>query len=407
MQFVTCRSFIQRRVIQQHSSLVAVSSLHLMSQQKQFSSCCCSNTTMIGRFSAAMTTASASSATTSNNCSAVIPSCTTSIRTAIQEVRAGDWLCANCGENNFRFRTTCNLCSKPRSGPSGGANGQTIGDVLSTPPTGLETSSSTSNSASSSSAAGGAAALDRSGRQHQKQPHERNIGDWQCPVCQCLNFKFRSECFSCREARPASERPPKGMELTEANMKPGDWKCTECAAINFRGRTACFTCRCARSPAAMTAGGVSGAGVRRTTSMAHGGTDSFRKRGGGSGGSGGGASGSTRMKPGDWICLSCSEMNFADRAACFRCNSPRGDARGYQPSGAPAHRTSHGVGDAVMEGDWMCPGCGTNNFRRRIDCVKCKMAKPPRAPREQPATPAEQSQAKNTNEKPEDPVDDL
>jgi hypothetical protein len=270
------------------------------------------------------------------------------IRTAMTEVRPGDWLCANCGENNFRFRTHCNLCSKPRSP---GAEGSNAG----------EDSNNNSNSRPSN----------RSSSNRGSSTQQRGFGDWTCGTCNSLNFKFRTECYSCREPRSAADiaaaaaasretRGPKGSDLTEANMKPGDWKCTDCGSINFRGRASCFTCRTPKSSSAVTKAG-----------------------GGGDAVDAGGRSRAKDMKKGDWLCQSCSEHNFADRAACFRCGLPRGEAKGYQPTGDESSAKnvsrrpprSAAEEQPAMEGDWMCSECGTNNFRRRMICYKCKKPK--------------------------------
>lgn len=351
MQFLSLRStqVINKRVVgavvapallQQTCNIVSNNAASpnatslLRSNRSMSSSCnCCSSTTTV----------------------AAVPLTTTAVRTAMTEVRPGDWLCANCGENNFRFRSTCNLCSKPRSpNAAGGGSNNADGDV------------------SSSS---------RPPRFNNNNNIQRGFGDWTCKTCNSLNFKFRTECYSCREPRSpadiaaaaaaaAANRPgggnKKGSDLTEANMKPGDWKCTECNAINFRGRAACFTCRTPKSSSAITAAG--GDGNNNNTSAN---SRPSPKR---------------EMKRGDWLCQSCSEHNFADRAACFRCGLPRGDAKGYEPAGGENSTNSNnkvegrgerskGTEEPTKEGDWMCAECGTNNFRRRVICFKCKKAK--------------------------------
>jgi hypothetical protein len=51
--------------------------------------------------------------------------------------------------------------------------------------------------------------------------------------------------------------------------------------------------------------------------------------GGGMGGGGmGGGGGGGGSRPGDWICGSCSNNNFAWRTECKRCNAPGGNGGG-------------------------------------------------------------------------------
>merc|ERR1712107_940571 len=73
-----------------------------------------------------------------------------------------------------------------------------------------------------------------------------------------------------------------------------------------------------------------------------------------------GANGSTKTKPGDWICQDCQNVNFSNRNSCNRCGgSRRGTTRlGMKP------------------GDWICPNCGDLVFASRSQCKMCDTAKP-------------------------------
>lgn len=251
--------------------------------------------------------------------------------------KPGDWLCANCGENNFRFRSHCNLCSRPRattdSSPAGSAS-----DVAASP------------------------------------KGERHNLDWDCPVCKSVNFKFRSECYSCREPKPASaashapsaEDGGAGRGGSPSSFAPraGDWTCNECNTVNFRSRPRCFSCRAARPANAHTARG----GAATATAAAE-----------GSSGPGG-----VTLRRGDFLCVACGEHNYASRTACFRCGEAKGESQIYK-GGADADRNSSAsrepkpaapAGAEMMAGDWMCPSCNHINFRRRMQCMHCKMSRP-------------------------------
>eukprot|EP01010_Urceolus_cornutus_P000934 NODE_1444_length_913_cov_267.218750_g1115_i0.p1 GENE.NODE_1444_length_913_cov_267.218750_g1115_i0~~NODE_1444_length_913_cov_267.218750_g1115_i0.p1 ORF type:complete len:272 (+),score=52.27 NODE_1444_length_913_cov_267.218750_g1115_i0:52-816(+) len=74
-------------------------------------------------------------------------------------------------------------------------------------------------------------------------------------------------------------------------------------------------------------------------------------------------------RPGDWICASCTHMNFACRQACQRCSSPRPDANGNvatNPTQVP------------KAGDWYCGNvaCSNLNFAKRTVCNKCGSPQP-------------------------------
>ncbi|CAA6671214.1 unnamed protein product [Spirodela intermedia] len=80
--------------------------------------------------------------------------------------RESDWTCPNCGNNNFSFRTVCNMrkCNTPRPG---------------TQPSKLENSKSSK----------------------PKMPE----GSWKCEKCNNINYPFRTKCNrqNCGAERPA------------------------------------------------------------------------------------------------------------------------------------------------------------------------------------------------------------
>ncbi|URE33596.1 RanBP2-type zinc finger protein [Musa troglodytarum] len=82
------------------------------------------------------------------------------------EGRENDWTCPNCGNNNFSFRTVCNMrkCNTPRPGSQG---------------------SKSENSKSSK----------------PKMPE----GSWKCEKCNNINYPFRTKCNrqNCGAEKPS------------------------------------------------------------------------------------------------------------------------------------------------------------------------------------------------------------
>jgi len=63
---------------------------------------------------------------------------------------------------------------------------------------------------------------------------------------------------------------------------------------------------------------------------------------------------------GDWTCNACSNLNFASRQVCNRCQGPKPP---------PAEL-------GAREGDWMCPACNNHNYSKRMACNKCQGPRP-------------------------------
>ena len=90
-------------------------------------------------------------------------------------------------------------------------------------------------------------------------PHMGHVGDWVCPVCKCLVFSFRPDCFKCHTLRPdigppiVPRQPRKTMSRPDGDVRDGDWLCGACMGHNFADKLACFTCRVVRpQPAAIS-----------------------------------------------------------------------------------------------------------------------------------------------------------
>eukprot|EP00434_Breviolum_minutum_P006695 symbB.v1.2.005910.t2/scaffold347.1/size224350/5 len=83
-------------------------------------------------------------------------------------------------------------------------------------------------------------------------------------------------------------------------------------------------------------------------------------------------------KAGDWTCPNCGDNVFAWRTQCNRCGydsvsgvvAPPGTANGGGGKGA---------GGFSRPGDWICPSCGDLNFASRENCRSCGHHKPSQA----------------------------
>lgn len=79
-----------------------------------------------------------------------------------------DWICGECGNSNFSFRTECNRCSAPK-GRGRAPSKQWKGN-------------------------------DRRPGDRREEPQPR-AGDWECPQCGKSNFAKRNECFGCGRSK--------------------------------------------------------------------------------------------------------------------------------------------------------------------------------------------------------------
>jgi hypothetical protein len=122
------------------------------------------------------------------------------------EVRAGDWMCASCGNHNYASRQSCYRCGIGKS--TGGAplmkqHGAMWGAV----PTG-------------------------------SVPSGMRPGDWICQVCNNHNFASKTACNRCQTAKGLACQAPHGVQ----QLRVGDWLCESCSNVNFASRQACNKC---------------------------------------------------------------------------------------------------------------------------------------------------------------------
>lgn len=69
----------------------------------------------------------------------------------------------------------------------------------------------------------------------------------------------------------------------------------------------------------------------------------------------------TGMRPGDWVCSACNNHNYADKTLCNKCKAAKSPSAIKQPT---------------RPGDWMCPACNNHNYASKLQCNKCSAGKP-------------------------------
>ena len=77
------------------------------------------------------------------------------------------------------------------------------------------------------------------------------------------------------------------------------------------------------------------------------------------------------VREGDWSCPTCGENVFANRNACFKCETEK------PLDAAPANgKIQKKTQNQYRDGDWTCPDCSAHNFSSKTSCFKCHIPKP-------------------------------
>jgi len=238
-----------------------------------------------------------------------------------------DWNCPQCGDLQFGRNPGCRKCGAPRPG---GTSKSTNGVVA-------------------------------------------KEGDWFCPGCKDLQFERNSSCRKCGTPKPRGAlRAVAGAAGVMANVscsnadgsktvnaRPGDWFCPnrQCGDLQFERNMSCRRCG---TPKPGMMGGMMGGGM-----MGGGMVGGGCGRGMGMGMLGMGMGGcNANMRPGDWICSSCQDVQFAKNEVCRKCGSPKPQVASNS--------------QAFKPGDWICPNpaCQDVVFAKHDACRKCGTQKP-------------------------------
>lgn len=199
------------------------------------------------------------------------------------------------------------------------------------------------------------------------------VGDWNCASCGDHQFARNVACRKCGAAKPdeggaAAAWGGKGGCGGGGGdeLPPGDWSCPNCGDHQFARN---LTCRKCGTPRPAGAGLAANGGCY---SGGHGGGFNLAI------GHGGGSAGKGGKTSGDWNCPGCGDLQFARNAVCRKCGhpSPKGNAPAAAWGGGAGGMADAGSVKGGKPGDWMCPSCGDHQFARNEVCRKCGTPNP-------------------------------
>ncbi|KAL1528911.1 hypothetical protein AB1Y20_010233 [Prymnesium parvum] len=153
-------------------------------------------------------------------------------------------------------------------------------------------------------------------------PQEGVDGNWKCTSCGNINFVQRHGCNRCGTAKPPPEQlqaremelmmgvapaggMPRGAPVEGVN---GNWRCTSCSNVNWEQRDVCHRCQTPKPPAEFL--------MHRQMEVANA-TAMMAMHGKMPG------KGPVEGLDGNWRCLNCHEVNWAQREECHRCKAGR------------------------------------------------------------------------------------
>jgi len=287
-----------------------------------------------------------------------------------------DWICGNCSENNFGTRKICFKCSAPPSAFNPSNNAKTGQD--------WECLECDGNNFSRRIDCFRCHAPKPAPQPVRPSYDSKYAGDWICPECSGNNYSKRVDCYRCSAPKPQDDwgrrsnpyRPQFGNSAPAAHTQSNgeaqvfqskyvdDWICpnTQCGGNNFSKRVDCYKCKTVKP------------GPRiRMNQTEYSVVDSYKEP----------PSRDARSRVGRPSYNPRPAYLDNPRPAYLENPRPARQAY-YEPQPAyyererpqrPARPAMKAQG-AQRPGDWECPGCGSNNFSRRLDCFKCQKIKP-------------------------------
>jgi hypothetical protein len=209
---------------------------------------------------------------------------------------------------------------------------------------------------------GGAARVAPYGGKGGSSGGKTRPGDWMCPSCNNHNYADKVACNKCGNPKAV------GAQAFGApgQARPGDWMCPSCNNHNYASKAACNRCGGAKPnfpqappmqfqqpqmayqpqmqyqpPPMQYQKGGPPFGQPMWTPVAQGGQQAEKR-------------------PGDWTCLACKNVNYANRTECNKCKIPK---------------STFIAKTGLRPGDWICPGCQNHNYASKMECVKCQAPK--------------------------------
>jgi len=173
-------------------------------------------------------------------------------------------------------------------------------------------------------------------------------------------------------------------------QRPGDWICPNCSDLVFAKNDHCRRCQTPKpalgGPPATGSYDMGGYGYAPVQDV------SYPSKG---------SSNNQSQKPGDWICSSCGDLQFARNTSCRRCGAPApspgamagggyamggygGGMDGSMGGGMGGGMGGCGMGGGMgrggppnmRPGDWECPNCNDHVFAKNDACRRCNTPRP-------------------------------
>ena len=133
--------------------------------------------------------------------------------------------------------------------------------------------------------------------------------NWQCPICEYRNLKYRWECYKCRHQRDATCVYTPSNEVGEYPVTrfpglPCDWICGACSRVNFKHSKKCTRCKADNDLTSRT--------IPLPESAYFGGHKDYRLS-------------MVLLPPGSWRCATCEVVNEPRNKYCHRCKKRTGN----------------------------------------------------------------------------------